>query len=71
MSMEHRPGNIVVLLDQHCKPAGEVEIDMYLEKEHAYKVWWTYPQTGESELIKVPEWRLIKKKAEVATRIIR
>jgi uncharacterized protein YaeQ len=69
--MEHRPGNIVILLDKDCKPAGKVEINIYLEKEHAYKVWWTYEQTGESELIKVPEWRLVKKKIESLTRIIR
>jgi hypothetical protein len=39
MGMEHRPGNIAILLDQNCKPAGEVEIEMYLEKEGSYKVW--------------------------------
>lgn len=69
--MEHRPGNTVILLDQECKPAGEVEISMYLEKERAYKVWWTYEQTGESEMIKVPEWRLVKKPPVVVGKIIR
>lgn len=61
MSFEHMPGTTVVLMTQDFKPAGEVEVRTYLDKEKAYKVWWTYPQTGESELIKVPEWRLVKK----------
>jgi hypothetical protein len=69
--MEHRPGNTVILLDQEYKPVGEVEISIYLEKERVYKVWWTYEQTGESEMIKVPEWRLVKKPASVVTKIIR
>ncbi|MES2331164.1 MAG: hypothetical protein V4539_16285 [Bacteroidota bacterium] len=62
MSFEHLPGTMVTLLDQDFKPVGEVEIDCYLDKERKYKVWWTYVQTGESEWIKVPEWRLQKKK---------
>ncbi|MES2329943.1 MAG: hypothetical protein V4539_10095 [Bacteroidota bacterium] len=61
MSFDHMPGTIVIILDTNLKPAGEVEVQMYLDKEKAYKVWWTYPQTGESELIRVPAWRLIKK----------
>ena len=61
MSFEHMPGTVVVILGADCKTAGEVVVQTYLDKERAYNVWWTYPQTGEKELIKVPEWRLQKK----------
>ncbi|MES2328203.1 MAG: hypothetical protein V4539_01285 [Bacteroidota bacterium] len=61
MSIDHLPGSIAILLDGDYMPAGEVEVDMYLQREKKYKVWWTYRHTGESELIKVPEWHLKKK----------
>ena len=61
MSFEHMPGTVVVLLDGNFKPAGDVEVQTYLHNDGAYKVWWTYELTGERELIKVPEWRLVKK----------
>lgn len=71
MSLKHRPGEVVDVLDQEYKPAGEVSIQLYLEDQRAYKVWWAYPQTGERELIKVPEWRLSRKPALTVNRIIR
>ncbi len=62
MIFEHLPGTTVILLNGDFKPAGDVEIESYREKDKTYQVWWTYEQTGESELIKVPEWHLQKKR---------
>ncbi len=64
MSFEHLPGHTVIILNGDCKPVGEVKIECYLQKEKAYYVWWTYPQTGEKQRIKVPEWRLFKKRTQ-------
>ena len=64
MSFEHLPGTTVILLNGDFKPAGEVTIKRYLNKERSYEVWWTYPQTGESELIKVSGWQLQKKRSK-------
>jgi hypothetical protein len=61
MNFEHLPGHTAILRNGDCKPVGEVKIKCYLLKEKAYQVWWTYSQTGEKQLIKVPEWMLLKK----------
>lgn len=61
VGLKHLPGTTAVILDQEFQPAGEVEISMYSPAEKSYRVWWTYKQTGERELIKVPEWKLISK----------
>ena len=60
-SFEHLPGQTVIILDGGYKPVGEREIKSYMHKELAYQVWWTYPQTGEKQMIQVPGWRLLKK----------
>ncbi|MEO8174859.1 MAG: hypothetical protein ABI581_17305 [Sediminibacterium sp.] len=65
MSMEHLPGSIVSVLNGDFEIAGEVEVQVYLHNQKSYKVWWTYPQTGERQLISVPEWRLIKKRKTI------
>ncbi len=59
--MQYLPGTVVTILNADFKPAGDGEVQLYLHQEKAYKVWWTYPQTSERELIKVPEWKLVKK----------
>ncbi len=60
MSLEFLPCTTVVLLDGDFRTAGEVTVVTYLQNEKHYRVRWEYPQSGESEVIKVPEWRLIK-----------
>jgi dTDP-4-dehydrorhamnose reductase len=57
----HLPGTKLIVLDGKLKDAGEVEVVAYLESEGAYRVSWTYEQTGEKEFIIVPEWRLMKR----------
>ena len=67
MSFDHRPGAVVTLMNKEFKRLGEVEVSIYIERENAYRVWWTYPQTGGRELIKVPAWQLVKKEKQVET----
>ncbi|MES2331322.1 MAG: hypothetical protein V4539_17090 [Bacteroidota bacterium] len=67
--MQHLPGTILIILGFDCNPVGEVEVDHYLQSDKAYHVWWTYPQTGEREKIKVPEWRLTKKLSDNNKRV--
>jgi hypothetical protein len=71
MRLEHLIGATVFVLDGDLKCVGEVEIERYLPSEKSYRVWWTYPQTQERELIKIPEWRLVRKTGETVTRVIR
>ncbi len=61
MKIDHMPGTFVQLMSEDFKPLGEVEIKSFLVSDKAYFVWWTYPQTGDRELVKVPAWRLVKK----------
>lgn len=65
------PGNTAILIDGDMKEAGEVVVERYLRNEQSYEVWWTYPQTGEREMIKVEEWRLHKKRSPLVDTIQR
>lgn len=67
MKMDHMPGTTVQLMSEDFMSLGEVEIKSFLVSDKAYFVWWTYPQTGDRELIKVPAWRLIRKEIPVVT----
>jgi hypothetical protein len=64
MKMKYMPGSIVSILDGDFNIAGDVKVDMYLHNEQLYTVVWTYQQTGESEVLKVPEWRLVEKSTQ-------
>lgn len=61
MSLKYLPGTTAIILDGELRPAGEVVVSTYSPDEKAYRVWWTYQQTGEREMIKVPEWKLLRK----------
>ena len=61
MSLQYLPGTKLFIFSYDAKLLGEVVVDKYMESERKYKVWWIYKQTGERELIEVPEWRLLRK----------
>lgn len=61
MSIQHLPGTKLAVLDGDMKPAGIVEVNLYIRQEKVYEVWWEYESTEEREKIRVPEWRLVRK----------
>jgi len=71
MNKQYLTGTTLLILSGDAKPLGEVVVEKYLHTEQKYKVWWTYEQTGERELIEVPEWRLLRKPTSIVSRVIR
>jgi hypothetical protein len=60
MRVKHFPGKTVSILDADFNIAGEVKIDIFIPSEEKYRVIWTYKNTGESETLKVAEWRQVE-----------
>jgi hypothetical protein len=61
MNTQYFPGTTVIVIDVMAKPIGEGVVEKYFFSERSYRVRWTYEQTGKSEFVTVPEWRLLKK----------
>jgi hypothetical protein len=57
--MKYQSGQTVTLLDTDYKPAGSAVIIKYEESSNKYEVGFKYPDNETTDLISVPEERLI------------
>ena len=58
-SMKYQSGQMVTILDTEFKPAGNAIVLKYEENSNKYEVDYKYPGHDQSDLISLPEERLI------------